>query len=63
MINLRCIKIKVNVKSHGIYPWISCPLHISYTTGRIFINVWSNVHLSKLVSNDSATQTQSQGHD
>ena len=40
-------KVKVTVQAHRFEPWISCPLCISYTSGRIFFKLWSNVHLSE----------------
>ena len=45
-------------------PWILCPLHISYTSGRIFFKLWSNVHLSEAMCriNNSTMPTQGQGH-
>ena len=30
------LKVKVTGQGHGFEPWFSCPLHISYTPGRIF---------------------------
>ena len=30
------VKVKVTVQCHRFEPWISCPLCISYTSGRIF---------------------------
>ena len=32
-----------------IKPWISCPLYISFTPGRIFIKLWLNVRLSEMM--------------
>ena len=45
------LKIKVTVQGHGFEPWISCPLCISFTPGRIFSKLWSNVHLWDDVQN------------
>ena len=38
--------------------------HISFTSRRIFITHWSNVHLSEMAcrTHDSAAQTHGQGH-
>ena len=44
-------KVKVTVQGHRFEPWISCPLCISYTSGRIFFKFWSNVHLSETICN------------
>ena len=45
-------------------PWISCPLSISYTSGRIFFKLWSNVYLCETMCriNNSTMPTQGQGH-
>ena len=45
-------------------PFNSCLLHISWTVWTIFIKLHPNVPLSEVVcrANDSATQTQGQGH-
>ena len=40
-------KVKVTVQGHRFEPWISCPLCISYKSGRIFFKLWSNVNLSE----------------
>ena len=37
---------KVTVQGLGFEPWILCPLYISFTPGKIFSELWSNVHLS-----------------
>ena len=57
-------KVKVTVQGHRCEPWISCPLCISYTSGRIFFKLWSNVHLSETmcIINNSTMQTQGQDH-
>ena len=44
-------RLKVTVQGHGFEPWISCPLCISFTPGRIFSKLWSNVHLWDDVQN------------
>ena len=56
-------KVKVTVQGHRFEPWISCPLCISYTSGRIFFKLWSNVHLSEMMCriNNSTMPTQGQG--
>ena len=58
------LRLKVTGQGQGIYPWISCPLHISWTLWTLFIKLHPNVPLSEVVcrTNDSATQTQGQGH-
>ena len=55
---------QVTVQGHRFEPWISCPLCISYTSGRIFFKLWSNVHLSETMCriNNSTMPTQDQGH-
>ena len=57
-------KVKVTVQGHMFEPWISCPLCISYTSGRIFFKLWSNVHLSETMCRikNSTIPTQAQGH-
>ena len=64
MTELCRLKFKITLQSQGIYPWISCPLHISWTLWKIFIKLWTNVHLSKTVykTYNSAMQTQGQYH-
>ena len=42
-------KVKVTVQGHRFLPWISCPLCISYTIGRFFFKLWSNVHYSEMM--------------
>ena len=37
---------RVTVQGHRFYPWILCPLCISFTPGRILSKLWSNIHLS-----------------
>ena len=56
-------KVKVTVQGHRFEPWISCPLCISYTSGRIFFKLWSNVHLSETMCriNNSIMPAQGQG--
>ena len=58
------LKIKVTGQGHGFEPWISCPLHISYTPGRIFFKLWSYVCLSETMcwTHNSTMLTQGQGH-
>ena len=54
-------KVKVTVQGHRFGPWISCPLCISYTSGRIFFKLWSNVHLSEMtcrISNSTMPRSQ-----
>ena len=55
---------KVTVQGHGFEPWILCPLCISFTPGRIFSKLWSNVHLSGTICriHNSALWTWGQGH-
>ena len=57
-------KVKVTVQSHMFEPWISCPLCSSYTSGRIFFKLWSNVHLSETMCriNNSTMPTQGLCH-
>ena len=57
-------KVKVTIQGHRFEPWISCPLWISYTSGRIFFKLWSTVHLSEMMCriNNSTMSTQGQGH-
>ena len=45
-----CRLVKVIIESHKFEPWISCLLHISFTPGRIFIKLWSNVCLSERIA-------------
>ena len=58
------LKVKVTVQGHGFEPWIPYPLCISFTPGRIFSKLWSNVHLWDDVQNpllshgDSRTRSQ-----
>ena len=44
------LKVKVITEVHGVEPRISCPLHISFTPGRIFMKLYSNVRLCKNLS-------------
>ena len=57
-------KVKITVQGHRFEPWISCPLSISYTSGRIFFKLWSKVHLSETMCriNNSTMPTQGKGH-
>ena len=54
-------KVKITVQGHRFEPWISCPLCISYTSGRIFFKLWLNVHLSETMCkiNNSTMPTRS----
>ena len=58
------LKVKVTVQGHGIYPWSSCLLHISWTFWKIFIKLQPNVPLGEKVcwNISSANKTQCQGH-
>ena len=58
------LKVKVTIEGHKFEPWISCQRHISFTPGRIFIKLWSNVHLSEIMcrTHNSTMPTQDQGH-
>ena len=56
-------KVKVTVQGHRFEPWISCPLCISYTSGRIFFKLWSNVHLSETMCRISNSIVPTQGDD
>ena len=58
------LKVKVTGQSKWIYPWSSCPFHISWTLWAIFIKLQPNIHLSAMMCRpyDSVTQTQGQGH-
>ena len=58
------LKVKVTVQGHGFEPWILCPLCISFTPGRIFSQLWSNVRLSGTMcrTHNSAMGTEGQGH-
>ena len=55
------LKVKVTVQGHRFELWISCPLYISYTSGRIFFKLWSNVYLSETMCriNNSTMRTRS----
>ena len=57
-------KVKVTIQGHRFEPWISCQLCISYTSGRIFFKLWTDVHLSEMMCriNNSTMLTQGQGH-
>ena len=39
-------------------PWISCPLNISFTPGRIFFYFWSNICLSEMMCRTSGSTMQ-----
>ena len=56
MTQLCRLVVKVTVKGNSIYPSVSCPLHISFTPQRVFMKLWSIVHLSQMVcrTHDSA---------
>ena len=41
------LKVKVTGQGHGFEPWISYPLYISYTPGRIFFKLWLYVCFSE----------------
>ena len=58
------LEVKVTVEGHEFEPWIWCPLHISFTPGRIFFKYWLNVCLSEMMcrTHNSAVLTQGQGH-
>ena len=58
------LKVKVTVQGHGFEPWISCPLCISFTPGRIFFKLWSYVCLIETMcrTHHSTMPTQGQGH-
>ena len=58
------LKIKVTFEGHEFEPWIWCQLHISFTPGRIFFKLWSNVCLSEMMcrTHKSTMLTQGQGH-
>ena len=56
---------KVTIEGHEFEPFFfSCPFLISFTPGRIFIDLYSNVHLSETLCKTyvSAMPTQGQGH-
>ena len=55
---------RLKVTGQGIYPWILCPLHISWILKAIFSKRHPNVPLSETMCRtyDLATQTQGQGH-
>ena len=57
------IIIDLASSSNGIYPWILCLLYISWILWTVFMNLHTNVPLSKTVirTYDPATQTQCQG--
>ena len=57
-------QLKVTDQGHGFDPWILCPLHISYTPGRIFFKLWSYVCLSEMIcrTHNSTMPAQGQGH-
>ena len=38
------LKAKITGKGHGIWHWILCHLHISFTPGMIFIKLVKGVH-------------------
>ena len=58
------LKVKVTGQGHGFEPWILCPLHISYTPGRIFFKLWSYVCLRETMCrtylNHADTRSRSQ---
>ena len=58
------LKVKVTGQGDGFEPWISCPLHISYTPGRIFFKLWSYVCRSETMcrTHNSTMLKQGQGH-
>ena len=58
------LKVKVTVEGHKFEPCIWCRLHISFTPGRIFFKLWSNVCLSEAMcrTHNSSMPTQGQGH-
>ena len=58
------LKVKVTGQGYGFESWISCPLHISYTRGRIFFKLWSYVCLSETMCRtyNSTMPTQGQGN-
>ena len=58
------LKVNVTAEDNDFVPWSLCPLLISFTPGRIFIKLWSNVCLSKAKCKSyySAMQTQGQGY-
>ena len=58
------LKVNVTVQDHGFEPWISYPLRISFTSGRIFSKLWSSVHLSGTMcrTHNSALRTKGQDH-
>ena len=64
MSKLPRLKVKVTGQDQRIYPWILCPLHISWTLEAIFIKLHPNITFSEIMcrSYDSATQTCCQGH-
>ena len=43
------LKVKVTVEGHKIEPLVLCQLHVSFTPGRIFIKLQSNVCLSEVM--------------
>ena len=49
MTQLCRVKVKVTLQGHGIYPWLSCPLHISSTLWKNFIKLHPNVPLSEIM--------------
>ena len=63
MTQLQRLKVNVTVQGHRLYPWMLCPLHISWTLWKIFIKFWSNAYLIKTVCRafDSTTQAMGQG--
>ena len=59
------LKVQVTDQGQRIYPWLSRPLHISWTFAVIFIKLYPNIPLSEIMyrTYNSATQTQGQSND
>ena len=58
------LKTVVTGRGQRIYPWILCPLHISWALEAVFIKLLPNISLSEIMCRayDATTQTQGRGH-
>ena len=59
---VRRLEFKVTIKGNGIKPCISGQLLIYFTSGRIFIKLWSNVSEMVCRTHESDLKTQGKGH-
>ena len=58
------LKVKVTIEGPEFESLISDPFHITFTSGLIFIKLWSNVRLSETMfrTHKSTMPTQGQAH-